>query len=121
MDTKTNYFENPLYKHHHFIKNNIKKPLFKNNNEINNIKYIDNPSFKNHNFIDSNVDNFTLDDFYEGMNNDIVEPPKNSICNYILYYITCGFYGYVTETYIKQTTDEVIDNQQKSEDNSRRI
>lgn len=80
MDTKTKYFENPLYKHHNFTNGNI--------------KYIDNPVYKNHNFIDSNIDNFTLDDFYEGMNNDndIVELKKNSICSYILYYMTFGFY-----------------------------
>ena len=78
MDTKTKYFDNPLYKHHNFTNGNI--------------KYVDNPSHKNHNFIDSNIDNFTLDDFYEGMNDDIVEPKKNSICSYFLYYITFGFY-----------------------------
>ena len=106
METKKKYFDNPLYKHHNFTNGNI--------------KYIDNPSHKNHNLIESNIDNYTLDDFYEGMNNDI-EPPKNSICSYFLYYITFGFYRSSTEHYMEQPVNEDKCNQQKSDNNCRLI
>jgi len=97
MNSKIKYITNPLYKNNNWKKNN-------------NIKYID-----------GNIDNFTLDDFYEGMKDDVVEPKNISICSCILYYITCGFYRSSTEHYMEQPVNEVKYDQPKSDNNCRLI